>query len=108
MQDRTDVTEQSAPGGGAAATWDGYRAGGLEGEFIWTEITLLIIDIFVHNDPLIFFFLMVIKQLVLINFTDYYGPVSTKYFFALELFFFWHKNTLSVQLLSCCTQGTFS
>lgn len=36
MQDRTNVTEQSAPGGSAAATGDGYRARGLEGEFIWT------------------------------------------------------------------------
>lgn len=33
MQERTDVTEQSAPGGGAATTGDGCRAGGLEGEF---------------------------------------------------------------------------
>lgn len=33
MQDRTNVTEQSAPGGSAAAARDGHRAGGLEGEF---------------------------------------------------------------------------
>lgn len=41
MQDRTDVTEQSAPGGSAAATRDGYRAGGMEGELIWSEIRFL-------------------------------------------------------------------
>lgn len=49
MQDRTNVAEQSAPGGSAAATRDGHRAGGLEGEFICTDIILLFIGKHVHN-----------------------------------------------------------